>query len=274
MIPQIPNSVIGAVSSVIAHYYSHSQLNSLFMESGAPGDPSEGSREKKCIEWLKRCNNSPSINAIEVLGRVIQNFMDMEPSFSYGFQKTLPDEIIDGRSRINSSLAKNQLAYNPNGFIIQAGSTPITQTLEDYLQSGDFTSIEKEFKRALENIQTDPHTSITAACSIIEATLKLYIEKYTLVLPPKLSVKPLWDTVRTNLALNKDNTLANDQHKILQGMSSIIDGVGSFRSHIGSAHGRGSNPPKITVAEARLAVNSAHTLTIFIMELMPLNEKF
>jgi len=68
--------------------------------------------------------------------------------------------------------------------------------------------------------------------------------------------------------LNADSTLAADQHKVLKGISSIIDGIGAFRSHIGSAHGRGSNPPSIVVAEARLFINAAHTLVVFIMELL------
>ncbi|MEB5696503.1 abortive infection family protein [Klebsiella aerogenes] len=42
----------------------------------------------------------------------------------------------------------------------------------------------------------------------------------------------------------------------------------TFRSHISSAHGRGSNPPGITVAEARLAINTAHTMIVFLMELL------
>lgn len=38
MTNKIPNSVIGALSSVVAeYYYSHSTLNSLFMERSAPG---------------------------------------------------------------------------------------------------------------------------------------------------------------------------------------------------------------------------------------------
>lgn len=45
---KIPNSVIGAVSSVIAeHYYSHSKLNALFMESGAPGNVPEGTAPER-----------------------------------------------------------------------------------------------------------------------------------------------------------------------------------------------------------------------------------
>ncbi|WP_373019994.1 hypothetical protein [Thiomicrorhabdus sp.] len=81
MTNKIPNSVIGAVSTVIADfYYSHSVLNSLFMESGALGDVPKGNCETKCSKWLKRCNEDPNIDAFEVLGGVIQGFMDMEPS--------------------------------------------------------------------------------------------------------------------------------------------------------------------------------------------------
>lgn len=46
---QIPNSVVGATASVIGHHYhSHSKLDTLFMESGAPGEPPAGNCESKC----------------------------------------------------------------------------------------------------------------------------------------------------------------------------------------------------------------------------------
>ncbi|TWU63804.1 hypothetical protein AYI74_17055 [Shewanella algae] len=263
----IPNSVIGAVASVIAsHYYSHSKIETLFMESGAPGDAPEGNCEKKCSEWLKRCNNDPEVDALEVLGKIIQEYMDQEPPSSY-FDAS-PSKIAEGQERIKAALAQNQLSYRLNGYITQAGSTPISKTLEDYLKSGNFSSIEKEFERAVEHIQTDPYASVTAACSIIESTLKFYIEHFNLVTPSKLNVMPLWGVVQSHLNLNANTTLAADQHKVLKGISSIIDGVGAFRSHIGSAHGRGSNPPSIKVAEARLVVNAAHTLVTFIMEVL------
>lgn len=44
------------------------------------------------------------------------------------------------------------------------------------------------------------------------------------------------------------------------------DGIGAYRTHIGSAHGRGIEPPKIVVSEARLAVHASHTIVIFVME--------
>ena len=258
----IPNSVIGAVASVIAaHYYSHSKLDALFMESGAPGDAPEGNCEKKCSNWLKRCNTDPSVDSFSVLGEVIQEFMETEPS-PFGFN----EKVTEGQERIKKALAKNQLSYQLNGQIVLAGANPTTKTLSDYFRSGDFANIEKEFERALIHINTDPHASITAACSIIEALCKTYIEQFELDMPSKQTVIPLWKSVKQHLTLNQNSALAEDQNKIIQGLSSVVDGVGAFRTHIGSAHGRGTEPPKIKVSEARLAVNASHTLVTFILE--------
>jgi len=231
------------------------------MESGAPGEVPEGNCEKKCSSWLKRCNDDSSCDAFAVLGEVIQSYMEKDPN-SYGASKN----IKAGQDRIKKALAKNQLSYQINGQIVLAGSHPTTKTLSDFLKSGDFASVEDEFKRALAHINTDPHASITAACSIIEALCKTYIETFNLVMPGKQSVTPLWKVVKQHLSLNVDRNIEEDQNRILTGLSSVVDGVGALRTHIGSAHGRGKEPPKIKVSEARLAVNSSHTLVTYIME--------
>lgn len=263
----IPNSVIGAVADVIAtHYYSHSKLNSLFMEAGAPGDIPEGNCETKCATWLKRCNECPETDALEVLGGVIQKFMDIEPEKSILDDCIIENDITKGQARIVFALEKNQLTYKTNGYVIDAGASIASKTLEDYLKSGDFKSIEVEFERAIYNINGDPHSSITAASAIIESVLKYYIERNNLTMPSKMNIGPLWQTVRQHLPLNRDAQLSDDQNKILTGVTTIIDGVGAFRSHIGSAHGRGPTPPNILIHEARLAINVAHSITTFVMD--------
>lgn len=261
MTNKIPNSVIGAVASVIsAHYYSHSRLNSLFMESGAPGDAPIGNCEAKCAAWLRRCNDDPPVDAFVVLGQVIQSFMELGP-------ESWQPNVVDGQRRIAESLAKNQLTYQLNGHIVLSGGTVATKTLYDYLRTGDFASISAEFERAVQQLDRDPHAAITAASSIIEALCKTYIESFGLEMPANQSVGPVWRVVQGHLGLNLDATLRDDQKRILQGLASIVDGVGAYRTHIGSAHGRGMNPPLVSVAEARLAVNAAHSLVTFVMEL-------
>ncbi len=260
MVSMIPNSVNGAVASVIgAYYYSHSTLNSLFMESGAPGEVHQGNCETKCSQWLKRCNDDPAVDALAVLGQVIQKFMDQEPD-------ELHPEIAGGQKRIRESLSKNQLTYRVNGYVSLAGANIVMKTLADFLRAGDFASVEAEFTRAVGQLERDPHAAITAASSIVEATCKTYIETLSLDMPSSQSVIPLWRVVQGHLGLNVDPTLRDDQKRILQGLASIVDGIGAFRTHIGSAHGRGVSPPNLEVSEARLAVNASHSLVIFIME--------
>jgi len=185
--------------------------------------------------------------------------MDLEPS-------DLQPNIAEGQNRIRESLSKNQLTYQINGYVTLAGACITAKTLSDYLKQGDFASIEAEFARAITQLERDPQAAITAASSIVEALCKTYIDTFALDMPTVQSISPLWKTVQTHLGLNIDPTLRDDQKKILQGVASIIDGVGAYRTHIGSAHGRGVAPPKIKVAEARLAVNAAHTVVTFVME--------
>jgi hypothetical protein len=208
---------------------------------------------------LKRCNDDLSIDALSVLGKVIQQFMDQDPSEE-------DPTILEGQTRIKKKFTENQLNYHTNGLVTHTGASPATETLVAYFRSGDFTSVEAEFQRAVSQIDRDPHAAITASSSIIEALCKVYIETFTLEMPAKQTVVPLWKAVQQHLGLNIDSTLQEDQKKILQGLASIVDGIGAYRTHIGSAHGRGIRPPKIQVYEARLAVSASHALVVFICD--------
>lgn len=179
---------------------------------------------------------------------------------------TGPPKVGPGQERIRASLGKNQLTYQMNGFITAAGASPVAKSLADYFKVGDFSSIEAEFDRAISQIDRDPHAAITAASAIIEALCKTYIEIHGLEIPPKQTIGPLWKVMQQHLGLNVDPTLEDDQKRILGGLASIVDGVGAYRTHIGSAHGRGLEPPKIISSEARLAVHASHTVVIFVME--------
>lgn len=269
---RIPSSVIGTVASAIAeYYYSHSTLDALFMSAGAPGDVPEGNCEKKSMDWLKRCNDDPNTDALAVLGMVIQKIMDKEPS-------CYDRKLEPAQKQIHECLARNQLSYQMNGVINLAGSGITSKTLVDYFKAGDFSSIEAEFNRCISNVESDPHAAITASCSIIESLCKTYIETFQLAFPSKQTVMPLWKTVQQNIGLSIDPTLQEDQKKILQGLASIVDGIGAYRTHIGSAHGRGLTPPTIHPSEARLAINASHSLVTFIMErwqaAKPINNNF
>lgn len=146
--------------------------NSLLIESGTPGGAPEGNCETKCSSWLRRCNDYPTVDPLQVLGQVIQS-LDLESN-------DWNQRIGPGQERIRASLAKNQFSYQMNGFITLAGTNPAAKSLADYFKASDFSSIEAEFQRAISHVDRDPHAAITAACAIVEALCKTYIEMHRL----------------------------------------------------------------------------------------------
>ena len=123
-----------------------------------------------------------------------------------------------------------------------------------------------EFERALSTIETDPAAAVTAACATIESLCRVYIEDEGLVMPSDQSIKPLWKAVQPSLGLDPSQIADDDLKRILSGLTSIIDGLGAFRTHVGSAHGRGRGSYRPSPRHARLVVHSAHTLTVFVIE--------
>ncbi|MEO6074943.1 MAG: abortive infection family protein [Burkholderiales bacterium] len=108
--------------------------------------------------------------------------------------------------------------------------------------------------------------SVTAACAILEALCKTYIAEHGLELPSSQTIKPLWGVVSNHLKIAEESVEDDDLKRNFSGLSSIVDGIGSYRTHAGSAHGHGKRPYKVAPRRARLAVHAAHTLCLFVME--------
>lgn len=258
---KIPTPVIGVVGEVLGlHYYSHNRLNALFMEHGAPGEAPPGSCVTKCTEWLKQCNGNAQVDALSVLGGVIEDFMEFE----------IPEHGSDnwekGRDRVTKVLTKNGLSYLAGGRIVTSGTAPSANSLRDILRSQDMVGVMAEFQRALDTVAGDPPAGVTAACALLESLCKVYIEDENLPMPPKQTLKPLWKVVSDHLGFDPSRLADDDLKRILSGLTSIVDGIASLRTHAGSAHGRGRNAYRIEPRHARLAINGAHALALFVLE--------
>jgi len=259
----IPNPVCAVVGEVIgSYYYNHTQLNTLFMESGAPGEPPEGNCVNKCTSWLKRCNTTPDLDPFSVLGAVIEEFMEVEAPEGSSNQ----EELKSGRTRISRILSKYGLSYHIGGQILGASSIASTRGLREILESRDLDAINDEFERALATVESDPPAAVTAACSLVESLCKVYIDDEVLNHPSKQTIKSLWKVVANDLGFDPKAVSDDDLKRILSGLSSIVDGIGSLRTHAGSAHGRGRTKYRIEPRHARLAVHAAHTLAVFVLE--------
>ncbi|MCU1326933.1 MAG: hypothetical protein JWN34_2303 [Bryobacterales bacterium] len=72
-----------------------------------------------------------------------------------------------------------------------------------------------KFRRSLAHVESDPPAAITAACAILEALFKIYIEDHEgLAMPSDQSVKPLWKTASKHLGLDPAAVQDDDIRKI------------------------------------------------------------
>lgn len=258
----IPASVIATVAEMVSARETHATLDSLFMYAGAPGDPPDGSKKTKALEWLRRINKDMSVSPLEVLGRLIEAYMDEDLE-----GKTEPWEASrsEERQHLLRELQRGKLQYSSGGIITGSLATP-SASLEEHIRKRNIPSLNEEFNRALKNVESSPKESLSAACNILESLCKVYIEEQGLEMPKKQDLQPVWTVVRKDLALDPSLIEDQDLQKILTGLISIVDGVGALRTHASTAHGAGRKSYRVEPRHARLAIHAAHTVVLFVLE--------
>src|ERR1700756_1379939 len=94
----LPTPVCSIVGDVLGSFvYNHRRLDALFYEAGAVGDVPEGNCVEKCQNWLKRMHHDV-IDPAAVLGKILEEFMEVDREFEFDKQKT-------GRAKINEVLS-------------------------------------------------------------------------------------------------------------------------------------------------------------------------
>jgi Abortive infection C-terminus len=256
----LPVPVCSIVGDVLGSFiYHHKTLERLFYEAGAVGEVPPGNCVVKCQSWLRRMHTEVADPAA-VLGKVIEEFMEVDSSYP-------PERQEDGRKKITDVLGRVGFSYRTGGLILGPVNALPTKSLKQVLQARDLAGVDKEFERALANVEKDPPAAITAACSILEALFKVYIEDNNAIeMPSDQSLKPLWRAASKHLGLDPSALEDDDVRKVLTGLNSVVDGVGSLRTHAGSAHGHGRRRYQLQARHARLAIHSSHTLVGFFIE--------
>ena len=261
----IPAATIAVCSEIVARRETHATLDSLFMYAGAPGDPPEGSKHAKALEWMRRINKTESVEPLRVLGRLIEAYMEEQPKALMPWESPpSPSEPTD-QERIAVVLARSELQYVRGGAIAGALGA-VSRTLDDYIKDFDAPALEHEFNRALSNVDQSPREAVSAASNILESVCKVYIAECKLDMPSKQDLKPVWTVVRKDLGFDPGVVEDQDLQVILTGLLAIVDGIGALRTHASSAHGAGKTQYKLEPRHARLAIHAAHTVTLFILE--------
>lgn len=266
----IPRATLAVASEVLSATNSAESLRTLLIRAGASGDEPDGSsKAKRCRAWLEQTNDDQATEPLCVLGRAIEELMDRTESEqpSSGWLRD-GDSIphVSPKDRLLKQMKADGLQYFRGGRLSLHGITAPLKSLSDRVRNDDFVPVQHEFDRALEGVESDPASSVTAACALLESVFKCIIEVDELTMPSDESIMPLWKVVRDHLGFNPKSLEDDDLKKILQGLASIVDGIGSLRTHAGSAHGRGVKAYRIEPRHARLSIHAASTLATFVLE--------
>jgi len=264
---EIPAPIIAVLADNMPNIETHAGLDNLFLHADAPGDPPEGSKPVKTQAWLRRVNKE-SDNPLAVLGKLIECYMEIpeqDEDDNLFFETSTTNPKREFKEKLLLILERCNLTYITGGYISDGSSAP-SKSLSDLIKGRDIPSIEAEFNRALGNVNSDPREAVSAACNILESIFKVYISDEGLELPKKQDIQNVWKVVRADLGFDPSRVEDDDLKKILSGILSVVDGIGAFRTHASSAHGQGRKRYKLKPRHARLAINSAHTLALFVLE--------
>lgn len=277
---KIPAATIGLLSQIMPDYYTHNDIDGLFLTASAPENIPEGSKSSKVMTWL-RAVNAECASPLEVLGTIIGDFMDKEPyNPNKFFDKKSDDEyarkLKDAQEKVTQSLAKDGLCYARGGYITKGGSIP-TLSLQQNVEKRGLSAVEIEIKRALNNVESDPLTAVHNAGSVLEAALKAYLVHYDIAYKENSdTLSDLWKKVVEHIGISPKEMGNKDLKKIASGLYNIVEGTMYLRNKKSSAHGRSEEQIKqisIRPRHARLAIHAAHTVSAYVLELLEAQKK-
>ncbi len=128
-------------------------------------------------------------------------------------------------------------------------------------------TIQREWDRAKLSLVKDPADAITAASSMIEATYKFMLYERNIIEPQAKDLRNLSRLIYPLLGISPDQETDEDFRTISQATISIANSVGSLRTKVGDAHGASPTRTQPLVHHARLAVNMAGALSIYLLEI-------
>jgi hypothetical protein len=149
--------------------------------------------------------------------------------------------------------------------LVEAGGTaPVTEIFGSTTLS--LPNVKADFERALSSIESDPEGAITSACSTLESVAKSILYGLGKQYTKYQSIQPLIFATLRELTLAPDQYSEAEIKRILGGLVNIAAGIGVLRTKYGDAHGRGTQFAQLLPRHARLAVNAASTIGLFLLE--------
>ena len=138
--------------------------------------------------------------------------------------------------------------------------------IDSMLRGQPIDTVQREWERAKLSVVSDPADALTAASSMIEATYKFILHDMGHPFPSNQDMRGLSKTVHPLLHISPAEEADSDFRALFQGTISVAQSVSSLRTKIGDAHGASPTRGQPLARHARLAVNVAGAVCIFLLE--------
>ena len=260
----------------IGIYRSGPKIEQFFLDCGLDMRIGASSRVPATTDFLRQTANHYDGQSDVYITRIIEKVCDPREYL------TEPDKATAVREHLNKALAADELAVVIVGgkavLTRRQSSGTIVEPFIQKVQTLDFDTVQMEIARALPNLQDDPEDAVTAACSLIEAVCRSILIELGLPLPPRKDIDGLIRAVQEPLNLSPGRSdlpaaVEADVRQILSGLTSVAKGIGALRTHGGDTHGREKGFRRIDPRIARLAINAASSLALFLIETWERQEK-
>lgn len=154
---KIPAPVIAVLSDNLHEIESHVGLDNLFTYADAPGEPPVGSKQVKIQAWLRRINKESDF-PLKILGKIIEEYMELsdelaQDNYQWGVNITAQKQEL--KTKLIKIFERCNLTYI-NGGTVSDGSSAPSKSLLEVIKGRDIPSIEAEFNRALNNVNSAP----------------------------------------------------------------------------------------------------------------------
>lgn len=212
-----------------------------------------------------------------------QNLLNKINHEENGFEQLthITEKLLDPRDYVNCEDKLDNVVNHLNEYLkydgfeltrigttyrlVKAGGTaPVTEIFGSTILS--LPNVKADFERALSSIEADPGGAITSACSTLESVAKSILDGLGKPYPKDQSIQPLVFATLRELTLAPDQYSEAEIKRILGGLVNIPAGIGVLRTKYGDAHGRGTQFAQLLPRHARLAVNAASTIGLFLLE--------
>ncbi|WP_168795963.1 abortive infection family protein [Paraburkholderia aromaticivorans] len=166
--------------------------------------------------------------------------------------------LCEREGRLDGSLSALQT-------ILAAESAKLDGQMVDRLDKTGDDTLQRLFDEAVDVAHLDTADGLTRSSRFLEAVCATILRERGLPLPDNQSLGPLVNACIDGLELSAEKKALDDVRQFIGGVKSLCNGVGSLRTHFGTAHGASSHLPPLDASWAMLAKNAAAAVAIFLL---------